>query len=243
MRTSEYIWQKFVSLPGAVVDNQVGIASEHAIGGVIQVIRKYLPRRILELGAGIGTLTYTVLETLKSFKYFSNGDYVFFTVENNEFCLQQLSSNLAGFNGLFKVISSTNIIPRELQFDLIIVDGGGELDGDMGVMNFRSMMAHKGVILIEGNRSFQSKLILDWYGNREHLYAKVRAARPQIKVKSGSLIVTNKPYQTFVFEPEWQDKVFWQLQSLLSNVMNRFVSKMDWMKAKKELENDFKDKE
>jgi hypothetical protein len=225
LKTADQIWQKFVALPGAIIDDQVGIASQHAIGGVIGVIQKYKPRKILELGAGIGTLTYTVLETLSSFDYFKGEDCAFFTVENNEFCLQQIQNNLIGFEGRFKVISFASAIPPDIQFDLIIVDGGGDLGGDMGIVNFDNMLAKKGIILIEGNRAFQTNRIRDWYGHRSHLYIKMRTINLKTVSKNDRTVVANKPYQIFVFEPEWLEKIFLWSQSLLFNGINRLISR------------------
>ena len=65
MKESLRIWQRFAARPGAALDGMVGIASEHAIEGLIEVLERYRPRRILELGSGIGTLTYTILATAR----------------------------------------------------------------------------------------------------------------------------------------------------------------------------------
>jgi len=68
MKESQEIWRKFVSLPGAVVDGNVGIASECSIRGIIEVIAHKKPNCILELGSGIGTMPYAVLKTCGHFR-------------------------------------------------------------------------------------------------------------------------------------------------------------------------------
>lgn len=232
MKTAEEIWQKFIALPGAVVGDLVGIASQQAIGGLISAIRRYRPRKILELGAGIGTLTYTVLETLSSPGYFQEGDSAFFTVENNEFCLNQLSTNLARFEKRYTIIPSTSAVPPGIQFDLVIVDGGGDLRGDMGVMDFGDMLAEKGVILIEGNRLFQRNCIQDWYGHRDYLYVKMPALNPKLVAKSSGKVGENKPYHLFIFEPELPERLRLQVQSLFCVGINKITRRLKFSPRK-----------
>src|SRR5919108_5250032 len=88
MKKSMAIWQKYILLPGAIVGDSVGIASEQAISGVLDCINKFRPLRILELGAGIGTLTYTALNAVVLQQIHKQKGYAFFTIENNDFCLQ-----------------------------------------------------------------------------------------------------------------------------------------------------------
>jgi len=217
MQVSEEIWQTFISKPGAFVGDVVGISSEQAIGGVITTICKYNPLKILELGAGIGTLTYTVLKTVTSLNNHRNNEYAFFTVENNEFCLNQLTINLFGFDGMYTVIPSTEALPIGILFDFIIVDGGGDLDGDMGIIPFGNMLAQNGIILVEGGRAFQRDCIKEWYGARQYVYVKMPAWKQTIVANSSGKTASNKPYHLFVFEPAWFNKLTLKIRSFILN--------------------------
>jgi precorrin-6B methylase 2 len=230
MKTSYQIWQDFVVLPGASVDGKVGIASQHAIDGVMRAIRQRRPGRILELGAGIGTLTYAVLETASSLQNYKTVGFEFITIENNQFCLEQLNKNLDKFSSFYKVLPSTKEIQGNEKFDLIIVDGGGDLEGDMGIQNFDNMLAHKGIILIEGNRSFQADCIRTWYGDRDHVYLKIRAIWPRIRVMDTGVIEANKPYRLFIFEPGWFDKFVLPFWSSILNFIGKANQRLNFWK-------------
>lgn len=226
VKTSKVIWRKFASLPGAVVGDTVGIASEQAIRGVLNVIAKYHPAKILELGAGIGTLTYTALSAV-THSSIDREAFRFFTIENNEFCLSQLAGNLEKYKGLYTVCRSTEELPQGMKFDFIIVDGGGDLDGDMGVMNFENRLEAKGVILVEGTRAFQRELIKRWYGSRKFVTVKLPSLSPMIVDPVSGIQAHNKAFHLFVFEPTWLQSYSLRIQSAflsaLSKAMHRFA--------------------
>lgn len=228
MKESETVWQKFASLPGAAINNMIGIASEHAIGGLIDVMLKYQPVRILEIGAGIGTLTYTILQSVEKLNIHKNPNYRFYTVENNEFCLTQLESNLKTFQGLYSVVLSTDKIP-EMEFDLIVIDGGGDLGNDMGVMNFNNRMAKKGVILVEGARAFQRNLIGKWYQDRDFVYGRFASFNRKLVSQKTGKITKNKSFHLFVFEPAPFERFMIRFKAVINTlafkVMRRLLGK------------------
>lgn len=201
---SEAHWQRFAQLPGAAVDGAVGIASEHAIDGLMQLVRQRRPRRILELGGGIGTLTAAILDTLRDLPGEARHAELV-TAENNDYCRAQLTANLASHEGRYRLVKSVEEVrdsagQSEL-FDLIVVDGGGDLPNDMGVMDFSGLLAPRGAILVEGARLFQRDRIQEWYGHRPFVYAKSRARHLRLRSEAG-LEAKNKPYHLFVFEPQ-----------------------------------------
>ncbi len=224
MRESEKIWQLFISRPGAIVDDLIGIASENAINGLIETIRHYEPRRILEIGSGIGTLTYTVLTTIHSLNIQRSDDFIFFAVENHPFCVNQLEENLADFQDEYYIASSMDEIgSTNVKYDLIIVDGGGDLGNDMGVMVFKDMLASRGVIFIEGSRLFQRNLISQWYGLRDHTYVKIYSDKVYITYDGQS--VKNKAYHVFAFEPSLSERVRLMARATYRRYLNKFRRK------------------
>ncbi len=200
MRESERIWQRFAALPGAAVEDVVAIASEQAIGGLSALIRRRRPARILEIGAGIGTLTFTILETATHLGLDQHPEFRFYTIENNDYCLGQLEVNLEDHAGRYRVLHSSAELPST-RFDLIVVDGGGDLENDMGVMRFDHMLARGGAILVEGGRAFQRELIESWYGHRDFISGKLESLNPVLLERRSGRRAKNKPYHLFVFEP------------------------------------------
>lgn len=200
MERAEEIWVHFKSVPGAG-----GIASEHAIGGLIKIIKKKKPKKILELGSGMGTLTYAIMASLGNFfgKEFS---YDFYTVENDEFCLGQLKKNLEGFEDKCTVINNiSEVFSKGIQFDLIVVDGGGNLPDDMGPMNIENMVERKGVIFIEGSRRYQREMIKKWYAGRNYITVNIPAAKDFINWKNER--IKNKAYWLLQFEPTLLERI------------------------------------
>lgn len=217
MRTSKDIWQRFVVLPGSTVDGQVGIASEQAIKGLIKAIRRYRPITILELGAGIGTLTFTILETVSELNVHEQSGFVFWTIENNEFCLEELARNLKDYEGMFQVADSPQAVrDKNICFDLIVVDGGGDMPNDMGPMDFSGMLAEGGAVLVEGYPLFQRQSIERWYGKRPNVSISMAALRQTIRDKHTKRIAKNKSYHLFVFEPTLLDRLRLTAMQLLN---------------------------
>ena len=64
------------------------IASRMSINTILFILRENAPRDILELGAGIGTITKTIL---------ANCEGRLTSVETNPWCIAQLQKNIAGF--------------------------------------------------------------------------------------------------------------------------------------------------
>lgn len=194
IKTHREIWVHFKNLSGSR-----GIASEHAIKGLIKTIKRKKAKKILELGSGIGTLTYTILASLHNF-FGKECDYTFYTAENNKFCIEQLKKNLKDFEGRYILINDiSGLYSQEIQFDLIVIDAGGNLPGDMGKMSIENMVERQGVIFIEGYRKYQRDMIKKWYANRDYISVNIRAADRFIRW--GDTLIKNKGYWLFQFEP------------------------------------------
>jgi precorrin-6B methylase 2 len=95
------------------------MATEQALIYLSACLRKFKPMTILELGAGIGTMTDAIL----SHPYHPK---LLYTVEQNEFCLEQLTLNCSHHprNKYNVLTTKTDIINSRLDLDLIVGDGG-----------------------------------------------------------------------------------------------------------------------
>lgn len=81
--------------------------------------------------------------------------FTFYTVENNKFCIEQLKKNLKDFEGKYIIVNDTSELGLQgNQFDLIVIDAGGDLPSDVGVMSIENMVERQGVIFIEGYRKY-----------------------------------------------------------------------------------------
>jgi len=76
---------------------------------------------VLEVGAGIGTLTYTTIFVLQK----CSPKFRLISIEDNEWCLSQLKANLGELYNKVEIISNCDELPKGLQFDFVIIDGGG----------------------------------------------------------------------------------------------------------------------
>src|SRR5712691_10667149 len=205
MTNSMEIWKRFVRLPGAKCGDSIGIAAERAIAALIELVRSRRPQRVLELGSGIGTLTTAVLEAARDSGLIAEPEFTFYTIESQSFCLDQLEINLKSFKGEYKSVRDISEVPKDILFDLIVVDGGGDLPNDLGVIDFSSRLAHHGVILLEGGRGFQRRKILEWYGQRANVIAKITPVQSTLDAGMNGVEARQKPYRLFIFEPSlWE---------------------------------------
>jgi hypothetical protein len=131
---AEAIFQRFRVHPDARA-----IASPCAIDGVMRAIERYKPQRILEVGAGIGTLTAAILEA-------AGPDVFIVTAEDNEHCREVLCENLGEDMKRATLVESAAQVDEV--FDLVVVDGE-QIDDILRVV------APGGVLIVEGDRDFQ----------------------------------------------------------------------------------------
>lgn len=111
-------------------------------------MRELKPRNVLDVGAGIGTLTALVLQ-------YTDAEVV--AVEDNEFCLKEFRKNLANAKGRYTLAGYHDYPVRD--YDLVLIDGGnGEHNG--GYAGFTGDLLKSiplpRVVFIEGKR-FQQR--------------------------------------------------------------------------------------
>src|SRR3989339_1817628 len=109
-RDSDEIYDKFKSQSGSQ-----NIASPVTISVLSKMCAIERPKRILEMGGGIGTISYTLLK---------NSDAFIDIYEDNDFCRNKLKENLSQFSGRFQIIDTYRILPPVREYDLVIIDGG-----------------------------------------------------------------------------------------------------------------------
>lgn len=132
------------------------IASEFALKKIIDIIENNKIKNILELGLGIGSISYCILEFSKR-----NGIPInYFGTESNEFCLNVLPKYLKDHFDNIQIFDSLNKVPCKSKFNLVIIDGKEE-----GLVKIKEIITNKGIIIIEGDRMPQLELIRDVFPN------------------------------------------------------------------------------
>lgn len=112
------------------------VASEFAIAGLLRWLHRRCPERVLEVGAGVGTLTATILTYDPS---------VFLPVEDHAGCREACYANTGRMP-----VSSHQILA--LDWDMLVLDGG---DGRNDDWNF----AHRAIVFVEGGRRPQRAVL------------------------------------------------------------------------------------
>lgn len=136
----------FLSLPGSGQ-----ISSEFAVLGLAKWIGRRLPRHVLEIGHGVGTLT-----ALLAWWLVQTADLV--AVEDDPWCQEEAKRNLGP---LASRVIWCDRIPAWARTDLVVLDGPQAKPEDWKCLNPRA------VVFIEGRRRGQRARLFDalqWVG-------------------------------------------------------------------------------
>jgi protein-L-isoaspartate O-methyltransferase len=192
---AEALYTAYAQKPGSQ-----HIASLHACRGLEKLVLRHRPPRVLEIGAGIGTLTDLLLSALP--------DVHLTTTEDNSFCLEQLKANLKDRLARVRIVQSPEDVAGEL-FDLVVVDGG--LD-TVSVLQF---VAPHGIVFVEGFRSAQRELLET--GSRRFARTNIRAMH-----RGGSpsgATAWGGAYWVFQFEPTMVERASFALRHLWDGLL------------------------
>ena len=143
----------------------------------IEAITTYLkendPLGVLELGGGTGALSKVILGNSRAYLD---------VYEHQELFQNLMKENLKGYYK-HTIIESYRLKPPEKNYDLVIVDGGGRGQIDncdypeaIGVF-LRSLDSFKTVI-IEGQRRYQKRLILEEIRRKKYIYKVTKYPDP-----------------------------------------------------------------
>ena len=139
----------------ALFSRQVGayaIATPVNISAIIAYCISKKPKRVLELGGGIGTLTYCILNYT---------DAVVEVYEENVFCRGKLLENLDPWSSRISLKESYAQVPSKTEYDLVIIDGpDSETIEKRDKLTFQVLAALENIecIFIEGSRYSQRRL-------------------------------------------------------------------------------------
>ena len=132
------------------------IASEFALLKILELIRIYNLKRILEIGVGIGTISGSILK----YAELSSSAVNYVGTENNDFCLAELPWNLEKLYDKISIYPEFSKIPKDQKFDLIIVDGK-----EAFLKGVSSSCSENAIVVIEGDRNDQVEVIKSIFPN------------------------------------------------------------------------------
>lgn len=143
------------------------IATPVTIQALIDISKKTSIKNVLEMGSGIGTISYTLL------KY---TDAHIDLYEDNEYCQNALKKNLEQFEGRYTLLPNYKIHPPRKRYDLFIVDGGngkrhdgGAIDAIDSLLNFIDDIS---IVYVEGHR-YTQRARLRKILSRRYIYSLV----------------------------------------------------------------------
>lgn len=166
------------------------ITSEFALLKILELIKKYRIKDILEIGLGIGTISGSILKYSRKEKLSLNVS----GTEENEFCLKQLQLNLDADYKMMKCFNDVGSLPKNEIYDLIIIDGS-----ESQLKQIKQKLKPGGLIVVEGDRANQVKTILDIFPKAKfvHVISLRRNAHYSVKnskdYQGGLKLIFTKP--------------------------------------------------
>jgi hypothetical protein len=133
-------YKKFSTLEG----NQY-IAGDYAIENILELIKDFKIKNILEIGLGIGSISDAILNFSKD----NSLEINYYGTELNEFCLKALKNNVTDFDEIH-LFSDLEFLKTDTNFDLVIVDGSDE-----SLVKVKDLLTTRALIFIEGGRASQ----------------------------------------------------------------------------------------
>ncbi len=190
------IYKFFSNRPGSEY-----IASAYAIQGLMVLLDRYRPKSVLEIGAGIGTLSFAAMHMLDECRKDTKGPFAwkYFAVESDRFCLEELKKNLEPWESRFTIVDHLEESSELVKdFEFIILDGGKK-DG-----KFFEKIPLRATLFIEGDRRPQRELLESVSRGRDYVCFNAVAFR---FFKSGG-------YWVYKFEPMLDDRFYLGFKSL-----------------------------
>lgn len=137
------------------------IASEYALFRILQFIKLFNPKLILEVGAGIGTISDSILKLKTPF------NLELYATESNEFCLHNLQQNLENQYKHLNLYNSIGELPEEkLDFDLVIIDGK-----EKGLLSLINRLSKNAIIIVEGDRKDQTDILKSQFPSSKFVHS------------------------------------------------------------------------
>lgn len=190
------------------------IASPIGLHVLFSMLDELKPTHVLEIGGGIGTLSYAVLA-------YSNATLDVF--ERHPVCIEALKKNLAPYNGRFTILTDyvNFTLPRK-GYDILIIDGGN-LSVVRDVIKKTDRIKR---ILIEGGRGEQAKQARKML-RQAYLYRPMRYKHTEREYKGAhQMILTsnNNPLVRYVLYWVWEFIIFREIKMYIKHKLSRIFA-------------------
>ena len=182
------VYERFRGLPRAE-----HIAKPATLHVLARLCRRERLERVLELGGGLGTISYLLLK----------GSPARLDVyEHDPYFAGKLAENLREFSGRFQILNDYRLLPPLRDYDLVVVDGGqarkGEDDPSHGfnesVWHYLSYLKNVRFVYVEGHRHIQRTWVRKALARR-YRYSLERHADTQYQgeVLNGGVLIACRP--------------------------------------------------
>ena len=190
------------------------IAKPPSIQAVTEIIRWHKPKTILEVGGGIGALSFVCLKHSEA-----NVDIF----EDNIFCIGELRKNLRDFDGRYTIHSDySNYSLPHLAYDLVIFDGGTyEL-----INQLTRSLTDMRLTFFEGNR-IQDRAVFRKALKENYVFTVREYIDSSGKYKGGHEIRCKKSKSKFLREILYRYwEVIYYIREVVWNALNRRVARL-----------------
>lgn len=211
MSQAEKYYKRFSKLPG----NQ-HIANLFAIEKILDILKIHRPKKILEVGLGIGSISYSILD----YNYIKNKSIEYYGTEANDFCLKALSKNLGKYHDQIIILDNVAQIEKPGYFDMIIIDGS-----DDSLEKISELIANHGIIFIEGDRKNQQNTLTKLFPKHKFVHTISGYKEPAYGPFTtghwsggGKIIYVN---------PTVKQYLFWFVDKLKSSYRHRILRKIN----------------
>ncbi len=109
---AQEIYSHFKKMPDAE-----HIATLINIEKIIDICKSEKPNTVVEMGGGIGAISYAILSNSNAFLYI---------YEENEYCTKRLHENLNSFKDRYEIIPNYHTLPKNRDAEFLIIDGGNK---------------------------------------------------------------------------------------------------------------------
>jgi len=120
------------------------IASPFALATILWLYRDVAPQYTLEVGHGIGTVTYLLAV------WGSRRDSLV-AVEDHPWCVEQAKANLGHWSA---TVLWYDKVPQYMAFEFLVIDGP-----QIGAMEYEKVLAPRALVIFEGNRREQRRVL------------------------------------------------------------------------------------
>lgn len=206
-------------------DGSQHIATPITIQALIDLNKEMPIRYVLEMGAGIGTISYTLLKYTDA-----NVDLY----EDNHFCQGELAKNLSGFTERCKLLTDYSQKPTRSSYDLFVVDGGsgkGEDGGRMKIVQFlAAALDDVKVCYIEGGRHTQRTLLRRTLSRRfRYRLVEYDYAEAEGQIFKGGLAIHCQPTRSVIIR--WINFIYWEVTEW-TPIKNAIVYRLQCLKKR-----------